>query len=69
MNVWCGLTDDRPITPLIPDVRLTASYLHFPQDELPLSLEDIPLQARLKQWLQHGIASSDFDQVAEYMSW
>jgi hypothetical protein len=68
MSVWCSLIDDEPITPLIPKVRLTGTYVHFPQDELPLSLEYVTIQARLNQWLQHGSPSSLFVQVAEYMS-
>jgi hypothetical protein len=46
MNLWCGLADDQAIMPLILEVRLTTRYLHFSQDELPLSPEDVPLQVR-----------------------
>ena len=44
INVRCGMIDDMLIGPVILYDRMTGqNYLHFPQNELPKQLGDIPL--------------------------
>jgi hypothetical protein len=54
VNVWCSLVHDQLTVPLVLTGHLAADYyyLHFLQDDLPLPLEDIPLQDRLHMWLK-----------------
>jgi hypothetical protein len=46
-----------------------AFNLHFLQDELPLLLDDVPLQVRLNMWLQYSSTPPHCGrQVAQYLS-
>lgn len=54
VNVWCGILGDRLIGPVFFEEHLTgARYLELLRDELPLLLENVPLQERLAMWFQH----------------
>lgn len=53
VNVWCGILGGRIIGPYIFDQHLNgATYLQFLEDELPILLEDIPLEDRMNMWFQ-----------------
>ena len=52
--VWCGILGDKVIGPYIIDGTLTgAKYRNFLTEELPLLLEDVPLETRSQMWYQH----------------
>jgi hypothetical protein len=54
LNVWCGLIGDLLIGPFVLEQCLTAAnYLHFLVIELPVSLENMPLETRLRMFFQH----------------
>lgn len=54
VNVWCGILADRIIGPYFFDDHLTGRmYTQFLVEELPLLLEDVPLQERRTMWFQH----------------
>jgi hypothetical protein len=68
VNVWYGLIGDLLIGPFILKRRLTAAtYLGFLTDELPLLVEDVSLETRLKMFFQHAGARLHFcQQVTAY---
>jgi hypothetical protein len=81
VNVWCGHIVDKLIGPFILVGCLTADYyLHILQNKLPLILEGVLLQARLKMGLQHdsappyfgcqsGLGSGSQLQVTQFLNW
>jgi hypothetical protein len=53
VNVWCGMVGKYLIGPYFFQGNLTAQiYLQFLQNELPVLLEEVPLQVRRNLWLQ-----------------
>lgn len=63
VNVWCGILGNRIIGPYIFNGRLNGeSYLNFLQNELPVLLEDIPLETRAIMWYQHDGCPAHFSQ-------
>lgn len=47
VNVWCGIVDGYLVGPFVLEPRLSSPlYLNFLQEELPILLEDVPLQLR-----------------------
>lgn len=54
INVWCGIIFGHLVGPFFYEGILnSASYLQFLSEQLPLLLEDIPLQLRTNMWFQH----------------
>ena len=54
VNVWCGIVGEHLIGPFFIQGTLNADrYIQFLQHELPVLLEDIPLQTRREMWYQH----------------
>lgn len=61
INVWCGIIDGHIIGPFIFDNAINGErYLNFIRDELPLLLEDIPLETRRFMFLQHDGCPAHF---------
>lgn len=53
LNVWCGILNGRIIGPFFFERRLSGeNYLEFLINDLPILLEDIPIQNRLDMWYQ-----------------
>ena len=53
VNVWIGIINNRLIGPFFLSDRLNGEYfLHFLQEELPILLEDLPLNVRQQLWFQ-----------------
>lgn len=58
VNVWGGIVGDFVIGPHFFEETLTgATYLNFLQNNLPILLEDLPLNIRRSLWLMHDGAS------------
>jgi hypothetical protein len=54
VNVWSGMINDMLIGPVIIDDRMKGdSYLHLLQNDVPVQLEDVPLDTRRHMYLQH----------------
>lgn len=54
LNVWGGILGHRVIGPFFIEGNLNANkYAEFLQDHLEDLLEDVPLGARRRMWLQH----------------
>jgi hypothetical protein len=59
ISVWCGMTDDMLIGPVVLDNRMTGqNYQNFLQNELPEQLEDVPLATRIAMYFHHDGSSS-----------
>ena len=62
--MWCGDIDDQLTGPYIFQQRLAGNiYTHVLQDELPVLLENVPLQTRRQMYYQHDEASPHVSQV------
>jgi hypothetical protein len=65
INVWCGVIDDKILGPFVFNENLTGdAYAHFLKNNLPVLLEDVPLQTRLQMIYQHDGATPHFSLVA-----
>lgn len=54
LNVWGGIIGDFIVGPFFFDGSLTGiKYEHFLRNDLPILLEDVPLNLRATMWLQH----------------
>lgn len=54
VNVWCGIIGDKLIGPVFIEGTLNGEkYRNLLQDELPILLEDVPLEVRQNMWFQH----------------
>lgn len=63
VNVWCGVLGDRIIGPFVFDGHLNGeSYLNFLENDLPILLENIPLDVRTSMWYQHDGCPSHYSQ-------
>lgn len=61
INVWVGIIGQYLIGPFILPRRLNGeSYLDFLQNNLPLLLEDLPLEIRRNLWFMHDGAPPHF---------
>lgn len=61
VNVWCGILGGRVIGPFIFNEPLTGqNYLHFLNNELPVLLENVPLNIRRNMILQHDGCPAHF---------
>lgn len=59
LNAWCGIVGDNVIGPYFFNAHLNGEmYSQFLLNELPLLLEDVPLQTRQNMWMQHDGAPS-----------
>jgi len=64
VNVWCDVIGDQLIVPYIFLYRLTGEiYANVLQDELPETLENVPLQIRRQMCYQHDGAPPHFGQI------
>jgi hypothetical protein len=53
-NMWCGVIDNQLIGSAVLTNRLTArAYVDFLQNEIPLSLDEVPLAKRMHMVFQH----------------
>ncbi|XP_070522362.1 uncharacterized protein [Cardiocondyla obscurior] len=65
LNVWAGVIADRVIGPYFFPARLNGEiYANFLQNELPVLLEDLPLQMRVDLILQQDGAPPHFSRRA-----
>lgn len=63
INVWCGVLGHRIIGPFIFNGHLNGeSYLNFLENDLPILLEDVPLDLRTSMWYQHDGCPAHFSQ-------
>src|SRR6195952_3782061 len=61
LNVWLGIIDDHLIEPYFLPQRLNGEiYRQFIEVDLPLLLEDVPLQLRNDMWFMHDGAPAYF---------
>lgn len=70
LNVWAGIIGDHLIGPHFFPRRLTGEvYLHFLRNDLPVLLEEVPLQVRNSMWLLQDGAPPHFSvAVREYLN-
>lgn len=70
VNVWAGLLNDSLIGPFILPNRLNGdTYLNFLRNELPILLEDVPLDVRQRMWLLHDGCPAHFSRpVREHLN-
>lgn len=62
VNVWCGIVGDHMLGPYELPHRLNGNaYLNFLQNELPILMEDLPLDLRRRIWFMHDGAPSHYD--------
>lgn len=60
LNVWLGMIDNHLIGPYFLPLRLNGdSYCHL-LEELPVLLEDVPIQVRQHLWFMHDGAPAHF---------
>lgn len=61
VNVWCGILNGKIIGPFFFEGTLTGEkYLEFLTDNLPILLEDVPIQNRLNMWYQQDGCPAHF---------
>jgi len=70
INVWCGITDEYLIGPYFFEENLNGNkYLDFLKNDLPILLENIPLQHRLNLiWQQDGAPAHNTLAVRAYLN-
>ena len=70
LNVWVGIIDDHLIGPYFFPQHLNGEiYRQFIEEDLPLLLEDLPLQLRNDMWFMHDGAPAHFSLLArEYLN-
>lgn len=65
VNVWAGIIGDHLIGPFFLPRRLTGeTYHNFLQNELPILLEDVPVQLRRQMYFMHDGAPPHFSLLA-----
>lgn len=65
VNVWCGILNDKVIGPYFVNGMMTGQkYAQFLQEDLPILLEDVPLQNRYAMWYQHDGCPAHYARVA-----
>ncbi|XP_063994344.1 uncharacterized protein LOC135171649 [Diachasmimorpha longicaudata] len=61
VNVWCGIDDGQVIGPYFFNQTVTGQrYLQFLQDDLPVLLEHVHFDRRLRMWFQQDGAPPHF---------
>lgn len=61
VNMWAGIIGDHLLGPVELPARLNGqAYLYFLQNTLPVLMEDLPLELRLRMWYQHDGAPAHF---------
>lgn len=60
LNVWAGILGDHLVFSFLPQILNGERYLYFLRTELPVLLEDIPLEQRLNSWFMMDGAPSHF---------
>lgn len=70
INVWAGIIENYLVGPFILPRRLDGqAYLHFLQENLPILLEDVPLNVRSHLWFMHDGAPAHFSRnVRDYLN-
>lgn len=70
VNVWCGIVGNKIIGPFIFDGRLNgATYLEFLRNQLPILLEDVPLETRRNLWFQQDGCPAHYSrEVQEFLN-
>ncbi|XP_025270745.1 uncharacterized protein LOC112639812 [Camponotus floridanus] len=65
VNVWCGIVGDKIVGPYFIEGNLNGeTYRNFLQNQLPLLLEDVPLNVRQQMWFQHDGCPSHYSRTA-----
>lgn len=65
VNVWCGIVGDKLVGPYFIEGNLNGEkYRDFLQNQLPLLLEDVPLDVRQQMWFQHDGCPSHYFRLA-----
>lgn len=65
LNVWVGIIENFLIGPFFLPARLTGQvYQEFLENELPVMLEDVPIQLRQQMFFLHDGAPAHFSLVA-----
>lgn len=70
VNVWCGIIGRYLIGPYFFENNLNSErYVQFLQNELPILLEDLPLETRLNMWFQQdGAPPHNGNNVTNYLN-
>lgn len=70
INIWCGLLKNSVIGPhIFPNALSAATYREFLNENLPVLLDDIPLNIRQVLWYQHDGAPPHFGlQVRNFLN-
>lgn len=70
INIWCGILSDNIVGPFVLPRPLNGeNYLNFLINDLPLLLEDIPLNLRQNFWFLHDGAPAHYPRrVREYLN-
>lgn len=70
VNVWAGLVNNMLIGPFVLPNRLNgANYLNFLRNDLPILLEDVPLDVRQRMWFLHDGCPAHFSlQVRNHLN-
>lgn len=64
-NVWAGIVGEYLIGPMFLPARLNGqNYRRFLEEDLPLLLEDVPLEIRRNLWFMHDGAPAHFSLLA-----
>lgn len=68
INVWCGIIGVHLIGPYFIEGTLTGVKYHdFLRDDLPVLLEDLPLEDRQVMWYQHDGCPAHYSRIAREM--
>uniref|UniRef100_V5GHS2 Transposable element Tc3 transposase n=3 Tax=Anoplophora glabripennis TaxID=217634 RepID=V5GHS2_ANOGL len=69
INIWCGILSDNILGPFVLPRPLNGeNYLNFLTNDLPLVLENIPLNLRQTFWFMHDGAPAHYSRpVREYL--
>lgn len=69
-NIWAGIVGDYLIGPMfLPDRLNGQNYRYFLENDLPLLLENVPLEIRHQLWFMHDGAPAHFSLLArEYLN-
>lgn len=64
VNVWAGIIGNKIIGPYLLPNRLSGPiYLTFLRETLPELLEELPVETRVRMWLQHDGAPAHFSNI------
>lgn len=69
VNIWAGIIADHLLMFVLPPRLNGIIYLNFLREELPILLDDVPLQLRQNMWFMHDGAPAHFSvNVREHLN-